>query len=296
MSSKQNILFIINPVSGTSNKKDLPKLIKKLIKHDKFLTSIQYTQYAGHGKEIASIELKQQDVIVAVGGDGTINEIGSALVGTNCALGIIPLGSGNGLARSLNIPLNTKTAIKHLNKAVKNKIDVCYLNDTPFFCTAGIGFDANVAHRFNNLPSRGLATYIKSVFQEIKNHLELKILISFEGKQLEKIISSITFANAQQYGNNFYIAPLADIQDGITDICIISKLSFFKIIPLSFRLVTQSIHKSSFYEHLSTPSDIRIEILNSRSPISIHIDGEARFIQESHITIRNSQQQLTMFC
>ena len=158
MSQKRTILFIINPISGINKKSDLPALIKSHLDSKKFEPSIMYTEYAGHGKKISAENHHKFNVIVAVGGDGTINEIASQLTNTNCSLAIIPSGSGNGLARDLHIPMNTKKAIKQLNTATFNKIDTCYLNDLPFFCTAGIGFDADVAHIFNNSPSRGLKT------------------------------------------------------------------------------------------------------------------------------------------
>ena len=148
--TKISIHFIINPISGTAKKHGLPKLFEQHINKDQFDWEIKYTQHAGHATDIAANAVKQGvDYVVAVGGDGTVNEIGSALVSASTKLGIIPLGSGNGLARHLGIPLNPKKALEQILTGNTVKIDACDVNGQPFFCTSGVGFDALVSHSFS---------------------------------------------------------------------------------------------------------------------------------------------------
>ncbi len=292
MSKRLNILFIINPISGVSKKKNLPSLIEKLIDREKFSSSILFTEYPVHGKEIAREQQHIQDIIVAVGGDGTINEIGSSLIDSKCALAIIPTGSGNGLARDLGISMKVSEAISALNSGSFKKIDTCYLNEHPFFCTAGIGFDADVAHTFANSKSRGLKTYAISV---IKNLLKKKIIeidLTLNNQTNQKFISSITFANAKQFGNNFLIAPQADLSDGIIDVCLIKNISFSSLIPLFIRLLSGKINELQCYNHYTSNEAIAITLKKSEN---IHIDGEAIQIKPTKITIRNEKQNLNIY-
>ena len=146
----------MNPISGTSDKKDIPYLIEELLDKEQFDYSIRETEYAGHAYEIAK-ESKEQgiDIVVAVGGDGTVNEIGRALVHSNTALGIIPTGSGNGLARHLLIPMKIKGAIQVLNDCEITDLDYGIINEHPFFCTCGVGFDAFISEKFAEAGKRG---------------------------------------------------------------------------------------------------------------------------------------------
>lgn len=292
MTEKFRILFIINPISGVSKKKNLPSLIDSLIDKNKFSYSITFTEYPKHGKEIAHQQQHKHDCIVAVGGDGTINEIGSSLIGSNCALAIIPSGSGNGLARDLGISMNINEAINSLNTAVFTKIDTCYLNERPFFCTAGIGFDADVAHTFANSNSRGLKTYATSVIKTLFKKRIIDLELNINGKSHTESISSITFANAKQFGNNFKIAPKASNSDGIIDICLVKGISFFTVIPMLIKLLNGTINTLKNYTYFTSEEDIKVIL---KQPENIHIDGEATSMKPTQIIIRNEKQNLTIF-
>ena len=153
---RRHILAIINPVSGIGNKNKIPRLIDTVVDQDTNDVSIVMSEYAGHAREIAAMAVNQgMDVVVAIGGDGTINEVGSALCGTPTALAIVPCGSGNGLARHLRISMNASRALQVLNNGVVSRFDFCTVNGRPFFCTCGMGFDATVSYKFSNEGTRG---------------------------------------------------------------------------------------------------------------------------------------------
>ena len=169
---KKRILYIINPISGTQRKQGIAKLVEKLTDTNVYDLEVEKTQYAGHATLIAQQAAQRGvDVVVAVGGDGTVNEVGRALVGTNTAMGIIPCGSGNGLARHLGIPINAKKAISVVNECVVHKLDYGTINDRPFFCTCGVGFDAFISEKFASSGKRGLLTYVENT---LKSGLQYK--------------------------------------------------------------------------------------------------------------------------
>ena len=159
---KKRILFILNPISGTVKKAGIPGKIGKYLNHDLFDHTIRYTEYAGHATVIAQEACEDgMDIVVAVGGDGTINEVGKALVHSSTAMGILPCGSGNGLARHLMIPINIKKAIE-----IINQLDYGMINDNPFFCTCGMGFDAFISQKFAEGGKRGKLKYMQLVLSQ----------------------------------------------------------------------------------------------------------------------------------
>ena len=215
---KRNITFIINPVSGTGNKQELPAMIERVLASAAINYEIIFTKYAGHAEEIATEKAKSGvDIVVAVGGDGTVNEVGRALVDTSTALGIIPCGSGNGLARHLGISLIPKKAIELLIDAVPSIIDYGKINnEILFFCSCGVGFDALVSLKFSQANRRGLMSYCNIALRENFNYKpETYHLITDEGAELIDKAFVIACGNAAQYGNDAFIAPHASIQDGL---------------------------------------------------------------------------------
>ena len=151
VADKEKILFIINPKSGVQSKKNVPAMVEKYIDRNRYELFVEYTAYAGHATEIAASAVNDGfDVVVAVGGDGTVNEVARALVHTKTALGVIPCGSGNGFARHIGIPVDVRKAIRFINKAETVSIDYGKLNGSPFFCACGVGFDALVSIDFAN--------------------------------------------------------------------------------------------------------------------------------------------------
>ena len=163
----KKIVFIMNPISGTSNKAGIPDLIEKTLDHEQFSFDLYETEYAGHASELAT-KAKEEgaDIVVAIGGDGTVNEIARTIVHSKTALGIVPCGSGNGLARHLMLPMNMRKAIEILNHCEIHELDYGLINGHPFFCTCGMGFDAFVSQKFAESGKRGPISYVENVLRE----------------------------------------------------------------------------------------------------------------------------------
>lgn len=271
MSKRPRIRFIINPVSGTRSKVDVAARIKLYLDHQKLDHDIVYTDYAGHATELAQAAAAENYyAVIAVGGDGTVNEVARGLLHTNTALGILPKGSGNGLARHLQIPLQLNQAISMLNTGQLSQIDSGTINDVPFFTTAGIGFDAYISSVFAGNKRRGLKTYVELVLKEVRNYKHLPVKVWINEKQLETDCFVMAFANAAQYGNNAYIAPLADIRDGLLDVCLVRQLDFMKALNLSYCMLTKQLANTQSAEYFKT-TEVRVV---TEEPMMFHADGE----------------------
>lgn len=244
---ENRIAFIINPISGAKDKTKLPKLIEQIAQKLGASIEIRYTECSGHAAELTR-ELCSEGFnrIVAVGGDGTINEVAKVLVGTNVELGIVPQGSGNGLARHLRIPMTPRKSIEVAISHRSEAIDTAYINQTAFFCTAGVGFDALIGNRFAESKSRGLKTYATIATKEFLSYKPKKYKLDIDGENVECKAFLITIANASQYGNNAYIAPQADLQDGILDVVIVNKLPLLLGPLFAMRLFLKKIERSRF--------------------------------------------------
>lgn len=241
--------------------------------HENIKYEIVQSEEEGHSKELAAkaCSINQYDIIVAVGGDGTVNEVGSQLINTHTRLGIIPNGSGNGLARELGIPLNMIRAICLLNQPSTITIDAGKVNGNPYFCTAGVGFDAHIGKLFAQSKTRGFSTYVQKVIGAYWSYNPAEYLI-FNGKpapEKEKAFA-ITIANAKQYGNNAFIAPDAKISDGKLNLCIIKPFPRFKMLELGSRLFMGNINQSMFYKSWPIES---VKIENAHADC-FHLDGE----------------------
>jgi len=268
---KKKIAFIINPISGTSKKEHIPEIIMEIIDKEVFETKIVHTKFRGHGTELAIDFVENNyDYVVAVGGDGTVNEIGKALIHTNTSLGIIPIGSGNGLARHLGIPMNIRKSIEMINYSETVFMDYGLVNNQPFFCTCGTGFDAYVSTEFAKGKERGLMSYIEKIITGYFNYKSQNYHLKSKDIDLKIKAFVMTFANASQWGNNAYIAPQASVQDGKLDISIMSSFPIIAIPTLALQLFTKTIDKDLFMTTLRTD-----EILLKREePGPFHFDGE----------------------
>ena len=267
----EKILFIINPISGATSKAAIPKLIETRLNSKWFQPEITFTDYAGQGKEIAANAVKAGITkIVAVGGDGTINEIGQTLIGTKGVLGIIPAGSGNGLARHLCIPMDAQKAIELLNDHREICIDCATINGKYFFCTAGLGFDAHIGDVFAKKTHRGIKGYITSTIKEFMTYPPEKYQLIIDGKVIERTAFLITFANAAQYGNNAFISPQASIQDGLLDVCILKPFRAIDSLGIALRLFTKKINSSRYMEILRCES---LTVRRAKAGVA-HADGE----------------------
>lgn len=268
---QEDILFIINPISGGKKKNHIPSLIRKWLDKDRFHPIILFSEYPGHAYELAK-HAKEQGIqyIVAVGGDGTVNETAKALLHSNVAMGIIPMGSGNGLARHLKIPLRPYRSIRYLNKAPINQIDAGMLNDFPFFCTSGVGFDAHIGKVFAENNSRGLQTYVRMVLREYFRYKPQELSLHINGEKYQHKAFMLTASNASQFGNNAVIAPLARLNDGCLDLSILTSMPIHAVAPTVIRLFTKRMHKSRFIQmHRIKEMEIERE---HEGPA--HIDGE----------------------
>jgi YegS/Rv2252/BmrU family lipid kinase len=271
MTRKKKIYAIINPASGTSKKQDLPHKIAEKFDARKFDVHIFVTGYAGHGYEIAKQAIADKaKYVIAVGGDGTVNEIAGALVNSDIALGIIPMGSGNGLGRDLNIPIDFEKALNVITE--ENIIDIDYgkVNDKIFFCTCGMGFDAEVAAKASGKKSRGSFMYFKNMLETFFRQKPERYEIICPQGTIEDKAFVVTCANASQYGYNAHIAPHADIQDGMMNIAILKPLTMLDIPQTSLQLFTKKIGENSKMTELITN---KATIRREREGL-IHIDGD----------------------
>ncbi|NQX40142.1 lipid kinase, YegS/Rv2252/BmrU family [Pedobacter steynii] len=281
--SKSNILFIINPISGGKDKLKIPGLIDANLDRSKFNANYSFTEYIGHASEIAEeAASKNFDIIVAVGGDGTINEIGTKVMQQNKILGILPFGSGNGLSRFLKIPMNTTQAIKVINDCKVRVIDTAKFNDKCFFNMAGMGFDAHISSVFAGNKSRGLSGYLKLGFKEMLDYKPQTYHIYIDGKEYIRKAFVVSVANSSQYGNNAHIAPNASITDGLLDVCIIKEFPMYKIPVLAYHMLNGSADQSNMVEIIQG-REIRIQRMSNDA---IHIDGEPFFMgKEINVSI-----------
>ena len=267
----KKLIFIVNPISGTQSKELILNLLDEKIDKEKYIWDVVYTKRAGHAIEIAAqaAEMKT-DVVVAVGGDGTINEIGRSLVHTETALGIIPCGSGNGLARHLHIPMEPKKALEIINDGICDIIDYGKINGTDFFCTCGLGFDAYVSLKFANAGKRGLLTYLEKTLQESLTYQPETYELETEDGTYKYKAFLIACGNASQYGNNAYIAPQATLTDGLLDVTILEPFTVLDVPSLAFQLFNKTIDQNS---RIKTFRCKNLRIHRSK-PGVIHFDGD----------------------
>lgn len=275
--TKSNILFIINPISGGKDKMKIPALIDANLDWSRFNANYRVTEYPGHAAEIVDETAnKNYDIIVAVGGDGTINEVGAKVMQQNKILGIIPFGSGNGLARFLKISMNPRKALEVINQCHVTKIDTATFNDKVYFNMAGMGFDAHVSAIFAGNKKRGFSGYLKLGLKEMLNYKPDTYTILIDGKTFVRKAFVVSVANSSQYGNNAYISPLASASDGLLDVCIVRNFPLYRIPILAFYMLTAKTHRSDMVEIIKG-KDIHI---SRPTAAAIHIDGEPFFMDK----------------
>lgn len=271
MTDKRRIIFIVNPISGTQGKKAILKWIDERLDRTLYEYEVVKTEYAGHATEIAANAVKEGiDIVVAIGGDGTINETARSLIHSNTALGIIPCGSGNGLARHLRIPMDPKAAIDILNENNQIQMDYGKINNIPFFCTCGVGFDAFVSLKFADSGKRGLLTYLENTLHESLTYQPETYEIENEEGTVRHKAFLIACGNASQYGNNAYITPQASLTDGLMDVTILEPFTVLDVPSLSFQLFNKTIDQNS---RIKTMRAKKIKIHRNK-PGVFHYDGD----------------------
>ncbi len=263
--------LIINPISGTRSKAGLDRMVIDSLSPLGWEVEVVYTK--GHGDAtrlaLAAIE-KKCDAVLAAGGDGTINETAAALCGTGVVLGILPCGSGNGLARHLGIPIDLREGLKVIHEDHPTDIDYATVNDRKFFCTCGVGFDAAVSAAFARKKTRGKFTYLQSTFETYANYEPEFYTIRANGKKLTEKAFLVAVCNASQYGNNAYIAPSASINDGLLDVTIIHAGNTLSTALVGVDMMTGMIERNMLIQTFRTDNII---IERERSGPS-HLDGE----------------------
>lgn len=271
MANKKRIIFIMNPISGTIRKSGIPKIIEKTLDKEYYEFSIAETNYSGHAYEIAK-DAKEKGfyAVVAVGGDGTVNEVAKAIVHSDTALGILPCGSGNGLARHLMLPLDIQKAVEVINMHTVHDLDYGLINNIPFFCTCGMGFDAFISMKFAEAGKRGPVTYLENILREgLKYKPETYEIIDENGTSIRRAFL-ISCANASQYGNNAYIAPQASMSDGLLDITIMEPLDMIEASQISIDMFNKTLNNNSKIKTFKTK---HIQVHREKAGF-IHYDGE----------------------
>lgn len=289
---KKRILILINPISGTGKQTRAIKIMNQCIDYQKFDTEIAYSQYKGHMSVLAQNAAENNyDAVVVVGGDGSINEAAQGLIGTETALGIIPIGSGNGLARHLKIPLQIKSAIERINAFKTDQIDTASINNHQFVSIAGIGFDAHIAKQFDISGKRGLWNYTRISVREFFRFSSQKYYLSIDEKDYEEEAFMVVFANANQFGNNFVISPQGKINDGLLDICIVQKPKIYQVPDLFLKLFLKRMHHSDLIK-IVRAKKINVRLKHSNL---INLDGES-VVVDGDLTLSINPLSLHIIC
>lgn len=244
-------LIIVNKKSGTKDKKDIENLVYRRIDKAVYHSELAFTQYKGHATELSRHAVqKGMDMVIAVGGDGSVNEVARALIHTDTALGILPMGSGNGLARSLGIPLALQKAFDIINKGNVKAIDIGLADQHLFLSNAGVGFDALVAKNFERSKRRGLLSYIYTIMRTLTVYKPAYYDLCIDGERKIKKAFFIGIANGNQLGYNFKIAPEAAPYDGFLDVCMIGAIPLWKMPLAAILTYNGKLPRSTFVEYM----------------------------------------------
>lgn len=286
----KHIVFITNPISGTISKARIPELVEAHLDHERFSYEFVQTQYAGHATVLAQEAVERKsDIVCAIGGDGTVNEVGRALVGTSSAMAILPCGSGNGLARHLMLPMDLKRCIDIINKDKVERLDSGLINGHPFFCTCGMGFDAFISLKFAEAGKRGLITYVENVLREALSYKPETYEIEDEmgSKHYKALLISV--ANASQYGNNAYIAPQASMSDGLLDVIIMQPFSIIEAPQVALELLNKTLNKNMNIQSFQA----RHIHIHRKQPGLIHYDGDP-LMSEADVDISINPKSISL--
>jgi len=275
MSSTSNqdhrILFLVNPISGGKRKEKLITKLKTLIQSEGVSAQVYLTSSRSDTIEKAAQAVRKNlHTVVAVGGDGTINDVASQLVGSQTALGIIPMGSGNGLSRELKIPFDLEKAFKMILRNRIKIIDTGMVNDKPFFNIAGIGFDAHIAGQFEQAQSRGLMGYLKLILQSYSSYIPEKYTIEIGNQSFSQSAFVLAVCNGRQFGNNAWIGPNAKLDDGQLDITLVKSARWFQLPGIVWWMFLQKIDRST---HVDTYRSKEIRVIREKEGL-VNIDGE----------------------
>lgn len=263
-------LLVINPRSGKGRAPSVVEAALRIAEEHGHTLEVSTIERQDHGQVLASDAVQNGfDLVICAGGDGTLNSVATGLVGTNVALGIVAMGSGNGYARSVGLPLRFEDALHRTFSGEKKLMDICYLNDMPFLGTAGIGFDARVAHKFDKSKSRGMFGYAKIIIQEILGAAAMHVSAEVNGEKFDEDVLMVVFCNTREFGNGAVISPGSRPDDGLAEIRIVRKPSFFPLIQAFIQIYTHKADRSKYIRNLvTTKATIRQE------GTLAHLDGE----------------------
>lgn len=288
----KKILFIINPIAGVKAKVEIPKLIDAHIDKQQLEPEVQFTEYAGHAIVLAKEAVANGfDIVVAVGGDGSVNEVGRSLVGTEVALGILPVGSGNGFAIKANIPRNVQKAIEILNAQHEEVIDVGSMNGRYFLSCAGSGFQAGIVHQFAVTTRRGFWEYLRlSVLNYFQYQVaDYTIRANEQEWQLPAFVLDV--GNTGQYGYGVGISPSSELSDGWLELTMVRDFPRWKFIYLVPMLLLGIITKSQ----LTTIVQVKEVTVTTPTYIPTQIDGDpASVTKEMRFQIHPSALRVVM--
>ena len=286
---KKRMLVIVNPISGVGRQKKIERILNDNLNKDLFDYTVRYTEHIHHGTELAREGAMQGfDVITAVGGDGSVNDVISGMHGSNATLGIIPCGSGNGLARCMKIPLTPALAIRVLNQENEGTIDTIILNDKYYIASiAGVGFDAFIARLMKSAKLRGFSAYLNLILREYPSYESKDYTLVIDGKEIHRKAWFTTFANSNQFGYNAAVAPQAKLDDGLIDISIVDK------IPIGHVAITGPLVYANHFElsqHVEMFKAHEVYV-SGNVDCWVNIDGEGENVgTELHFV--NHQQSL----
>lgn len=267
----KKVRFIVNPFSGTNRKRNLAKLLQEHLDTSIYQYEICYTEFAGHAIELAKEAVEKGfDMVVACGGDGSVNEIAGPLIGTDTVLGVLPCGSGNGFAMHLGMGRNVKKAIHYLNTGKPASIDSCQMNGRSFVNLSGIGFDGVVAKRLHGSKLRGFIAYFKYVVEEVLKYKMLPLEITVDGRHMERACLLAEVANAPIYGYGFSIVPTAKFDDGMLEVLLVKAVPKWRYLFELWRFFNDSFHKSSLTECFSGKEIVVRPLMQT----AVHVDGE----------------------
>ncbi len=262
-------LFILNPIAGVGARRDFLQLIQVACQQKKVAYKILFTRSPGDARKIILKKFDKFDIFVAVGGDGTMNEVASALAGTTGIMGLIPAGSGNALGRELGLSMKPEEAVYQVLDGKVIQIDTGLVNGRRFMNVCGLGFDDHIARCFAKSTSRGPVSYFKAVMEEFFSYQSEIYEVETEGVVTKHTAFVLTLANTSQYGNNAFIAPKASVTDGVLDFIVLRPFGFFAALGLGFRLFNRTIDKSKKSTYFKTK-----QVLINGKNLNFHVDGE----------------------
>lgn len=276
-------MFIVNRKAGTDKKEKFPEQVSNILDGSLFSHEIVTTGYRGHAVDLAAAAARAgTEVIAVVGGDGSVNEAARGLLGTDATLAIIPKGSGNGLARALGIPLDTRGALELINRFHPKRIDVGFANERLFLSNAGVGFDTVIATLFEGSAGRGLLNYARFVMRSFRSYRPGAYLLKTDDNEYREQAFFITAANGNQFGYGFRIAPGALTDDGLLDVCIMKPLKWWQLPGVSLRTLTGTLPRSHYATYVST----RTLTLSAEDTIRwMQVDGDTVPVEQGKVVI-----------